>query len=1380
MLAVFASVLLAVPSVSGAQSGGLEVELPPNTDCRGAAVIAKATVVEDAAAANMLAEALRALSPGGDQRCLLDAGNPSPGARSSAGLASAVYVVGGPSAVPDAWLAERFGVTGYVRVAGADRWQTQQSVAAAILALAHGGAVRPFDPASVAAASLDLPPNGDCYGTAVLAKLTIAEERAAANMLATALTAISGDPNSRCLVDVGLPGADRPPTAVAVAEAAQASGVYLLGGTAAVPQAWIDNGFDIRFLERISGPDRWATQAAVAEAIIEIAQGGTLPHQYRFGGILYSVRGDNVDAVAVRQAPEEHRHDIEPFDEDNIAVHYCAHGDSVRKYKERQDAHSHLVEEVAKLNLVVSGFFRHQSGNNFNPVFVPGEITAVGDELEIDAENYDEHYQGDYGTYGVQWNKKFDDEDRWDTTSKTLSVSFACSLKLFRSKEFHDSTSGVGIVLVDQGIGANDIRRGDILGYAYTGAMQALVPLKQHFDDRHSYFGVWGGDARDFYYAIAHEMGHGWLSLSHPHDISDSAIQHNEIVFEDLLHEDEERTDYPWLCGLMSYCTSGFLTDYSSETGGPIWIACGQRKLMGWPDGPDTPYGVCRDGKHILWGPSAIFSEPAQPGAPSLKSRAERHIRIDWSRGSSGAVGYEVQWRSAQGVSTWKASTQPHPTAPFGLGGLDPGTCYEFRVRAGNIVGWSSWSPTVEFCTTGIANLPTLSNVVLKADSDSIQVDWSIPSAPYHPDALANVKGFKIEWDCDSSGSGSGSAAASDQSFTIDGLSPGASLPNGRSCKVRVAAVGPNGEAGTFSDWENVTVGRAKPTGSVWISDGPVNAARTASGSCSGRDCHDLRYTISGLGSGPYATECWFNGRRRPDRSFNWSGNASTGCYYSAAFAGTVHVVIDGVRSNTVTVAAKQAVVQTDEPDRVGRPAVTAGDGQVTVSWTAPASNGAPILEYDVFVDGSDASINTGTSGTLSTTVPRLTNGVTYEVQVRARNSVGWGDWSLAARATPEAAAQPPDAPNVSVSARDGQLVVSWDASSANGSPVTGYTVSWSGSDKNGSRRLGASARSFTVPSLTNGAGYTVSVVARSAAGNSAPASLAGFPKAAARVPDAPRSLSLEAGDGQIKVSWLGSRENGAAVTGYVVAWTDGVIVGGKTLSASRRDYTITNLSNGSRYDVEVVAKSRAGTSPAATGRATPEAAASPELEVTVPCAPRSVSAVGGDGWMDVSWSPPSRDGCAAVSGYVVEWSGIEEGSRTVQGTSIRISRLSPSWYSVHVAAVNSVGRSEYSEPPYDVMVEREDTGLGLSLEPGDRQIVVSWDAARANGSPVTGYVVTWSDGETVGGVTLSPSARSYTITGLSNGVGYNVGVAAQRSTGTSTSARGRDTPRAG
>ena len=79
-LVLLASLLALVPTAAGAQQqGGLEVELPPNTDCRGAAVIVKATVTEDAAAANMPAEALRVLPPGGAERCLLDADLPSQG-----------------------------------------------------------------------------------------------------------------------------------------------------------------------------------------------------------------------------------------------------------------------------------------------------------------------------------------------------------------------------------------------------------------------------------------------------------------------------------------------------------------------------------------------------------------------------------------------------------------------------------------------------------------------------------------------------------------------------------------------------------------------------------------------------------------------------------------------------------------------------------------------------------------------------------------------------------------------------------------------------------------------------------------------------------------------------------------------------------------------------------------------------------------------------------------------------------------------------------------------------------------------------------------------------------------------------------------------------
>ena len=54
---------------------------------------------------------------------------------------------------------------------------------------------------------------------------------------------------------------------------------------------------------------------------------------------------------------------------------------------------------------------------------------------------------------------------------------------------------------------------------------------------------------------------------------------------------------------------------------------------------------------------------------------------------------------------------------------------------------------------------------------------------------------------------------------------------------------------------------------------------------------------------------------------------------------------------------------------------------------------------------------------------------------------------------------------------------------------------------------------------------------------------------------------------------------------------------------------------------------------------------------------------------------------------------------------------------------------------------------------PSDGRVVVSWSAANANGSPVTGYTVTASPGGAT--VAVGGSTRSATVTGLTNGTAY-------------------------
>ena len=78
----------------------------------------------------------------------------------------------------------------------------------------------------------------------------------------------------------------------------------------------------------------------------------------------------------------------------------------------------------------------------------------------------------------------------------------------------------------------------------------------------------------------------------------------------------------------------------------------------------------------------------------------------------------------------------------------------------------------------------------------------------------------------------------------------------------------------------------------------------------------------------------------------------------------------------------------------------TAGDGQVTLTWTEPANNGSVITSYEYRI-GSGTAVSTGSTA-LTHTVPGLTNGTQYAFQIRARNGVGASEWSSpATNATP-------------------------------------------------------------------------------------------------------------------------------------------------------------------------------------------------------------------------------------------------------------------------------------------------------------------------------------------------------------------------------------------
>ena len=228
----------------------------------------------------------------------------------------------------------------------------------------------------------------------------------------------------------------------------------------------------------------------------------------------------------------------------------------------------------------------------------------------------------------------------------------------------------------------------------------------------------------------------------------------------------------------------------------------------------------------------------------------------------------------------------------------------------------------------------------------------------------------------------------------------------------------------------------------------------------------------------------------------------------------------------------------------------TAGDGEVSLYWDAPNSNGGLIItdyEYS-YREGSSGDFGSWTSAgiDLSETVTGLTNDTLYEFRVRAVNSVGAaGSESDIATGTPQLPLiSTPGAPqNLQATAGDGQVTLSWDTpSSDGGGAITGYEYRRDTND-DGSWRSWASTdngSSTSVPltGLTNGTVYAFKVRAVNSSGSGPESSkVTVTPQSSTTVPGAPTNLRASTHStivGAVYLSWdAPSDDGGTAITGY-------------------------------------------------------------------------------------------------------------------------------------------------------------------------------------------------------------------------------------------------------
>lgn len=215
-------------------------------------------------------------------------------------------------------------------------------------------------------------------------------------------------------------------------------------------------------------------------------------------------------------------------------------------------------------------------------------------------------------------------------------------------------------------------------------------------------------------------------------------------------------------------------------------------------------------------------------------------------------------------------------------------------------------------------------------------------------------------------------------------------------------------------------------------------------------------------------------------------------------------------------------------------------------------------------------------------------------------------------------------------------VALTWTAGAGSTGPaVTDYSLQYSsdsGTTWTAFARAASATASGTVTGLTNGTAYVFRVAGVNGVGVSAYSS-ASSAVTPATTPGVPTSLSGTATAAQIALTWTApASDGGSAITNYSVRYTPSggspttVSVGSATAS-----YTLTGLTNGTVYAVDVAAVNEVGTgSYTGTVSGTPYAA---------PGAPTSATATAGDTQASLSWTAPSSNGGSAITDYTVQYS---------------------------------------------------------------------------------------------------------------------------------------------
>ncbi|HTW08297.1 MAG TPA: fibronectin type III domain-containing protein [Acidimicrobiales bacterium] len=750
-------------------------------------------------------------------------------------------------------------------------------------------------------------------------------------------------------------------------------------------------------------------------------------------------------------------------------------------------------------------------------------------------------------------------------------------------------------------------------------------------------------------------------------------------------------------------------------------------------------------------GPPTIASVQVGPGTATVAFTAG-------NTGGGTITGYDY---STDDGATW---TLTSTASPLSLSGLSAGTTYELELEAVNSSGPGAPAST-SFATPSVPSAPTISSIL--PQDQALQVTLAAGASGGYP-----VTDY--EWSTDG-----GSTWYSETAYATPCQDIG-----GATVTCEVAALSSNGATplnnGTLYAVEMRAVnqvGLGTPSAALSAAPYTTPGAPTITTGAGGMVAADESLTVAfdspasdggtAVTSYEYSTDAGATWQARTDgqaltaTAMTITALSSNGT--TPLTNGTTYYV--EVRAVNGAGAGPGSAVASGMPSTTpGAPTIssmTPGNGELAVVFAPGPNGGAAVTAYEYSIDSGSSWQTTGSLAP-AFTVPGLTNGTNYPVEVRAVNTNGASPASASVPGTP---ASVPGQPVITATARGNATIdITFSEASTGGSAIATYQYStdagttWSTASSAASPlAVTALSTNGTTP-VANGTGYPVEIRAVNGVGTSEAS--APVEVAPAMAPAAP-TVALAPSDGAIEVTATVADDGGAPVTAMEYAVGPGAF---RLTGTSGPTFIITGLTNGTSYSISVRADNAIG-----AGTASSPQSATPS---DVPGPPTDILAASDSASADVSWSAPSSDGGAAVTGYTATAYTTSSGTSSV-GTPCDTAALgctvtglaNGTTYYIGVVAANAIGPGASSWPLQAVTpVARPGAPTLTSVSAGAAYLSASFSAGTAGGDPITSYQYSLDGGSTW--AAASGTSSPVLIQGLQDGTSYTVALRAVSAAG--------------